>query len=59
MRALRPLGVTLFGFGLFVLPGNLIANAIFSEKLCTEIGLASMVIGAPLAMQRRSETRKE
>ena len=58
VRALRPLGVTLFGLGLFVLPGNLIANAIFSEKLCTEIGLASMVIGAPLAMQRRSDTRK-
>ena len=59
LRALRPLGVTLFGLGLFILPGNLIAKAIFSEKLCTELGLASMVIGAPLAMQRRSDARKE
>jgi ferric-dicitrate binding protein FerR (iron transport regulator) len=52
-RALRALGMTLLAFGLFVLPGNLVTREVLPERLCTEFGLAAMLIGAPLAMQRR------
>jgi ferric-dicitrate binding protein FerR (iron transport regulator) len=52
-RALRTIGMTLLGFGLFLLPGNIMAKQVLPERLTTEFGLAAMLLGAPLAIQRR------
>lgn len=52
-RTLRTIGMTLLALGLFVLPGNIMAKEVLPERLCTEFGLVAMLIGAPLAMQRR------
>jgi ferric-dicitrate binding protein FerR (iron transport regulator) len=52
-RALRTIGMTLLGLGLFLLPGNTMAKEVLPERLATEFGLAAMLIGAPLVIQRR------
>jgi hypothetical protein len=51
--SLRTLGMALLALGLFVLPGNVLAKEVVPERLATEFGVAAMLIGAPLAMQRR------
>src|SRR5215472_13670503 len=38
-RALRAIGMTLLGLGLFLLPGNILAKDVLSERLTTELGL--------------------
>jgi ferric-dicitrate binding protein FerR (iron transport regulator) len=52
-RALRTIGMALLGFGLFLLPGNIVAKEILPERFTTEFGLAALLLGAPLAIQRR------
>jgi hypothetical protein len=52
-RAVRTIGMTLLGLGLFLLPGNILAKEVLPERLATEFGLAAMLLGAPLAIQRR------
>jgi len=52
-RALRTIGMTLLGLGLFLLPGNIMAKEVLPERLATEFGLAAMLLGAPLVIQRR------
>ena len=52
-RALRTIGMALLGFGLFLLPGNMMAKEVLPEGLTTEFGLAALLLGAPLAIQRR------
>src|SRR5215472_8479641 len=41
-RAVRMIGMTLLGLGLFLLPGNIMAKEVLPERLSTEFGLAAM-----------------